>query len=161
MISPSTTTPAYVAALQAAYGAPSQAGFGSAVFFGHSPANELEKAALANYKYFVGDNWERFGEATWIRQWKQVYLRPFGGTHEIVAELYNITDSTAKLAVPMILENIENADKAVQALSAAFDVLAVSQLVVFNIGDGEAMSGILIAGRRYNDETTCLVFLLD
>lgn len=160
MMTTEATKPVYVTTLEAAYGAPSQAGFGSAVFFERS-ASDLVKTARAKYKFFVGDNWERFGEATWLRQWKLVYARPENAKHDIVAELRAISDAQAKLSVPMILEAVENASKARHALSAAFDNVAVSQLAVFNIGDGEAMSGILIAGNRENGGTTCLVFMLD
>jgi hypothetical protein len=37
----------------------------------------------------------------------------------------------------------------------------VQELVVYNTGDGSAMSGLLIAGQRGNGETTFLVFLYD
>lgn len=161
MISTPVAKPAYVAAVEAVYGAPSQAGFGSAVFFERAPGRNLELVARANYKYFLGDNWERFGETVWMRQWKQVYARPVNAEHDIVGELRGITDSAAMVSVPMILENIANAVEARQALSTAFDHPAVAELEVFNIGDGEAMSGILIAGRRASGEMTCLVFLLD
>lgn len=159
MSAPVTHKPAYVAALEAAYGAPSRAGFGSAVFFDESE-NGLEQAALEKYKCFVGANWQVFGETMWLRRWKRVYAR-MGGKRDIVAELRGITDTDAKHSVPMILDNLENADRAREALSAAFDDAAVAQLAVYNIGDGEAMSGILIAGQRAQDETTFLVFLLD
>jgi hypothetical protein len=50
--------------LEAVFGAPSDAGFGSAVFRGTAPTVEaLEAAALAHYRGFVGAKWERFGEA--------------------------------------------------------------------------------------------------
>ena len=69
--------PAYVPALEAAYGAPSQAAFGSAVFHEQSKAaDDLAQAALAKYKYFIGDQWERFGEAAWMGPWKEVYFAP-------------------------------------------------------------------------------------
>ena len=68
--------PAYMPALEAAYGAPSQAGFGSAVFYEPILAgDDLAQAALAKYKYFAGDLWERFGAAAWMGQWKEVYIR--------------------------------------------------------------------------------------
>jgi hypothetical protein len=38
---------------------------------------------------------------------------------------------------------------------------AVTELRVFSLGDGAAMAGILVAGRRDNSEATFLVFLLD
>ena len=37
----------------------------------------------------------------------------------------------------------------------------VSELRVYNIGDGSAMSGLLIAGRRENGEATFLTVLMD
>ena len=62
----------------------------------------------------------------------------------------------------MILDSIEGAETARAALSAAFDDPAVSELRAFNLGDGEAMSGLLVAGRRgASGEATFLVFLMD
>ena len=62
----------------------------------------------------------------------------------------------------MLLDNIENADMAKAALSGVFDDPAVTELRVFTIGDGEAMSGILIAGRDGGSgEATFLLFLMD
>ncbi len=60
----SAPIPNYVSDLQAIYGAPSQAGFGSAMFY--EPAGEsvdLEPIALKIYRHFVGDLWERWSEA--------------------------------------------------------------------------------------------------
>ena len=48
------------------------------------------------------------------------------------------------------------------ALSTAFDDPAVTELRAFNLGDGGAMSGLLVAGRRSpGGESTFLVFLMD
>jgi len=48
------TQPAYMNALEAAYGPPSQAAFGSAVFYDRIPASaDLEEAALAKYRTFL------------------------------------------------------------------------------------------------------------
>lgn len=45
---------------------------------------------------------------------------------------------------------------------AAFDSPAVSELVVYNIGDGEAMSGLIVAGRRSaTGEAAFVTFLMD
>ena len=155
--------PKYVTALEAAYGAPSQAGFGSAVFYEPIAAgDDLAKAALAKYKYFTGELWERWGEAAWMGLWKEIYARPTGGKVGIVAELRSVTDRDARSSVPMILDNIDDAEGARAALAAAFDDPAVTELRVFNLGDGEAMSGLLVAGRRgATGETTYLVFLMD
>ena len=154
--------PDYVAKLEAAYGAPSQAGFGSAVFYEPSvAAGKLEQTALAKYKYFVGELWERWGEEAWMGPWKEVYTRATGTSGDIAAELSGITDVDAKGSVPMILEVVTNAEAARQALSAAFDDPAVAELAVYNLGDGAAMSGLLVAGRRDSGEATLLVFLMD
>ena len=158
-----TGRPAYVTALEAAYGAPSQAGFGSAVFFEPMKAgDDLAKAALAKYKYFTGELWARWGEAAWMGPWKKVYTRPTGAKADIVAELRGIADPDAQNSVSMILDNIDGAEKARAALAAAYDDPAVTELRVFNLGDREAMSGLLVAGRRgAAGEAAFLVFLMD
>ena len=160
---PAAGKPAYVTALEAAYGAPSQKGFGSAVFLEQMAAgDDLTKAALARYKAFTGELWERYGEDAWMGPWKEVLSRPAGAKPDIVAELRGIADPAAQNSVPMILENIDGADKARAALTAAYDDPAVTELRVFNLGDGEAMSGLLVAGyRKAAAEATFLVFLLD
>jgi hypothetical protein len=154
--------PAYVTDLEAAYGPPSQAAFGSAVFYEQkAAAGSLEQAVLGKYKYFVGELWERYGEVAWMGPWKEVYARKPGATRDIIAELQGITDRDAQLSVPMILDAVKDADKARQALSAAYDDAAVADLAVYNLGDSGAMSGLLVAGRRDTGEATFLVFLLD
>jgi hypothetical protein len=154
--------PDYVTKLESAYGAPSQNGFGSAVFFEQlKPTDKLEEAALKKYRYFVGEIWERFGEDAWMSAWKQVYTRPAGDASDIVAELKGITDFDASISVPMVLDVVNNAEAARQALSAAYNDSAIKELLVYKLGDGSAMSGILVAGRLSNGETTYLVFLYD
>ena len=149
--------------LQVAYGGPSQQGFGSAVFYETlASGGDLAEVALSTYRRFVGRLWERYGEAAWMGPWREVYARPPGASREIVAELRGIADRDARLSVPMILDDIAGADAARAALSAAFDDPAVTELRVFNLGDGAAMSGLLLAGRRgASGESTFLVFLMD
>lgn len=146
-----------IAQLVKSYGSPSQAGFGSAVFDeALDPAANLAAAAREKYKYFVGELWERYGEEAWLGPWREVYYRPAGTAPGIVAELRAINDRDVALSASMILDN----DPA--ALAAVFDDPAVTELRVFNLGDGGAMSGLLIAGRRAaTNEATFLVFLLD
>jgi len=154
--------PAYIAMLEASYGPPSQAGFGSAVFYEPlTAAGDLEKQAVGKYRYFVGDLWERFGEEAWMSVWKEVYTRPAGAHQDIASELRNIADFDAQLSIPMILDNIENPLAAQQALSAAFDEPSVDDLRVYTTGDGEAMSGVLVAARRSSGEAYYVLFLLD
>lgn len=159
----SPAKPAYVTALETAYGAPSQAGFGSAVFYQALGAGDsLTDAALAKYKYFVGELWERYGEDAWMGPWKEVYARPADAKPDIVAELRGIADPDAAISAPMILDNIDGAEQARAALAVAYDDPTVTDLRVYNLGDGGAMSGLLVAGyRKVTGEATFLVFLLD
>jgi hypothetical protein len=162
MVTPAAK-PAYVTALEAAYGAPSQAGFGSAVFYEQSqePGN-LEQAAQAQYRYFVGELWERYGEDAWMGSWQMVYTRPPGAEHAIVAELRAIEDRSAAQSVELILDEAADPQAAAQALRGAFDDPTVSELAVYKIGDGAQMAGLLVAARRESaGESIMLVFLLD
>jgi hypothetical protein len=153
--------PDSVTDLEAVYGAPSQAGFGSAVFYEVlEPGTDLEAVALRYYRYFVGDLWERFGEAAWMAPWKLVYTRQPGGKPNIVAELQAIADLGARLSVPMLLET-DDTERGKKALSVTYDDADVNNLAVYSLGDGEAMSGLLVAGQRRTGEATFLVFLLD
>ena len=100
--------PDYVTRLESSYGAPSQAGFGSAVFHEQMKADDdLEQGALAKYQYFTGDLWQRWGEEAWMSPWKEVYARQAGAKPDIVAELRGIADPDAAISVPMILDNID------------------------------------------------------
>jgi len=163
--------PAHVTQLEAAYGGPSQAGFGSAVFCRRlGVAEDLTQAALAIYRTFVGGLWERYGEHAWMGPWKEVYARQPSVAVDLVAELRGIADPAAHMSVPTILDAVDGPEAARAALAAAFDDPAVRELRVFNLGDGQAMSGLLVAGRRgaeggaeggASTEATFLVFLLD
>ena len=157
-----TKKPAYVLEMESAYGAPSQDGFGSAVFFELvEPDDSLETAVLEKYKFYVGEPWDRFGEEAWLSQWRKVYTRAPEAEHEIVAELKSISDRDTANSVPMILSVVKDAESAKLALSNTYDDKDVVDLEVYNLGDGGAMSGLLVAGRRKNNEATFLVFLMD
>lgn len=94
--------------------------------------------------------------------WKEVHSRPSGTTPDIVAELRAITDPDARVSVPMILDNLDGAEQARAALEAVYDDSAITELRVFTLGDGAAMTGILVAGRAAaTGRATFLVFLLD
>jgi DNA polymerase IIIc chi subunit len=151
-----------IANLQALYGPPSQAGFGSAVFCDRvERAEDLEAAALKHYRYFLGKAWEQFGEEAWMASWQRVYQRQAADRRDIVTELRSITDPAAQSSVTMLLDAIADPEAGRQALSAVYDDAEVATLAVYNLGDGAAMSGLLIAGRDHSGETTLLVFLLD
>lgn len=155
--------PAYVTALAAAYGPPSQEAFGSAVFYDESqPPASLEQAALAKYQYFVGDLWTRYGADAWLGAWQQIYTRPQGADHAVVSELRAIKDRSAAQSVDLLLDEVADPKAAQQALATAFDDPAVTELAVYKIGDGAAMAGLLVAARRVaGGQTVMLVFLLD
>jgi hypothetical protein len=61
----------------------------------------------------------------------------------------------------MVLEGLEDAEAAKRALSTAYNHEDVVDLRVYTLGDGGAMSGLLVVGQRSNGETTFLVFLYD
>lgn len=147
--------------LESIYGGPSQAGFGSAVFEARlTDADDLIDAALATYRRFVGPLWERFGERAWMSAWRETYIRPTSGKADIVTELRGISDRSVRASVPMILDSIEAPDAAHCALRASFDDPGVSELRVFNLGDGGALSGLLVAARR-GGNGLFLAFLMD
>lgn len=156
------TLPADVTQLMALYGAPSQAGFGSAVFHeAIAPGADLEPVALRVYKHFVGTLWEQYGESAWMCPWKPVYVRPTETQPDIVAELKAIADSAVANHVPILLmDETEDYARAQQALAAVFDQPQVTDLRVYAIGDGAALSGLLLVGYRPN-EMTILISLLD
>ena len=154
--------PAAVAALEAAFGPPSQAGFGSAVFYDRlAPDADLEQAALARYRFFVGDLWERYGADAWLGPWQRVYTRPPGAPRAIVAELRALANRDAALSASVLLEGVDAPERAQAALAATFDDPAVAELAVFTLGDGGAMAGLLVAGQREDRGAIFLVFLLD
>lgn len=158
------TKPNFVAELEAIFGGPSQSGFGSAVFHDEQPMEEatidIKQAAFAKHQFFCGETWTRFGEANWKSVWNEVFLRHSGGTG-IVSELRSIREPMVKSIVPMLLDEIENKEVAYAALAKAFDATTVEHLVVFSMGDNNAMSGILIAADRGSEGRIYLAFLMD
>jgi hypothetical protein len=154
--------PGGTAELQSVFGGPSSSGFGSAVFVESVAADgDLEKAALGVYRRFVGQLWERWGEAAWMGPWKQAFARTSPGRGDIVAELRSVSDPVVSSAAGMLLDAGQDPAAARSALAGAFDLVDVGDLRIFTIGDGEAMSGLLIAGRRERGDATFLAFLMD
>jgi hypothetical protein len=153
--------PDYVAELERIYGAPRDSGFGSAVFYEPSTSEgDLEAIALKYYRYFLGDLWSRFGEAVWMNHWQRVYRRGLDDKPDIVAVLRAIAAPDVRSSVPLLLETDE-AETSRQALAIAFDDAKVKELEIYKIGDGEAMSGLLVAGQRHTREKIFLVLLMD
>lgn len=152
--------PDYVQRLEENFGAPSRSGFGSTVLFApEAKAATLEEVALAAYRHFTGKLWQEWGEAVWMGAWKLIFRRT--DSRSIIAELRGLVDPPAKSSSELILDATANPAQGKAALSAAFDDAAVSELLVFGIGDSAAMSGLLIAARRTNGDVTVLMLLMD
>ena len=98
----------------------------------------------------------------WLSAWQQIYARPQGAERAVVSELRAIKDRSSAQSVELLLDEAADPPTAHQALAAAFDDPAVTELVVYKIGDGAAMAGLLVAARRAaGGQTLVLVFLLD
>ncbi len=149
--------------LEAVYGGPSESGFGSAVFRlpAADTADDLDAAAEAIYRRFVGDAWKLGGDDAWMGPWKCVYERAAGTEPAIVAELRGIDDQAAKGSIPLLMDLLPDPGAAEQALSAAFDEPGMAAVRVYNIGDGAAMSGIILAGEKDTGERVFVTALLD
>jgi hypothetical protein len=94
--------------------------------------------------------------------WKEVYRRTQNFKGDIINELKAITDLNTRFSVPMFLDGIENPQKAQAALETAFNDSAISELTIHNIGDGGAMSGLIItAFRKTKGDATFVIFLMD
>lgn len=152
--------PGYVQALEEKFGAPNRNGFGSTVLFGTAASRDgLVRLAGDAYRYFVGDLWDRWGEAAWMGAWRLVFERTT--SRDVVSELSKLPDPQTRLSADVILTGTEDPASSRAALAEAFDHPAVADLIVYNIGDGGAMSGLLVAARRTNGEATFLMFLMD
>lgn len=161
-ITPDADKPAYLQALEAVFGGPSQEGFGSAVFFTPGAQNvALEESVQACYQHFVGKLWEKWGAQAWLGPWRETYVRGGSTQKDIIAELRGIEDTENRQQAAMLLETNDNPAAAQAAVATAYNDPGVTELRVYNIGDGEAMSGLLIAGLRDNAELTILAFLMD
>lgn len=152
-----------IATLQSRFGQPSQAGFGSAVFYSSKAPStyQIETEALACYRYFLGPTWEKLGEQNWLSTWSMVYERKSDTNTNIVSELKSIADGEVRMSAGLLLENQEDSEVAAAALQSAFDHPAVCELKVFKIGDGAAMSGLLIAANIQEAGCLSLILLLD
>jgi hypothetical protein len=154
------TIPADVRQLETVFGKPSQSGFGTTVLFDHANhRDDLERLALEKYKYFTGNLWEKYGQAAWMGSWRMVHERE--GAGNIVSELHGIEDVEARRSASAFLDGVADPQETKQALSQALDDRQVENVMVFNVGDGEALSGILLAARGTDNGAFFIVFILD
>lgn len=149
--------------LERVFGPPSTSGFGSAAFRVPLPAAEdLESVARSTYRSFVGPLWDRWGEEAWMGPWAEVYVRPEGGEPDVLAELGSLHDPRVASSVSILWEGAEDPAAASKALRAAFDDDGVTRFALYSIGDGAAMSGLLLAGARAAEgEAVILTLLMD
>lgn len=149
--------PDAIEGLQRAFGGPNQSAFGSATFF-EPKVDEasLEKEAFTKYQHFCGSTWTRFGEENWRAAWKLLYASDSDGGQGIITTLNNLNGLGIQSIISMLLE----APDAEIALVKSFEGGNVESLQIYSIGDGSAMSGILIAAQRVEGRVF-LLFLMD
>ena len=148
-----------IESLMNVYGKPSSAVFGSSVFYNTLNYTPLESEALNNYKAFLGGQWNADTETRWKSTWKKCFERPKGTTPDILTELNGIKDADAKRSVPLLTELIDNADQGKLALAAVFNHADMTKVEVYTVGDGEALSGLLLCG-LFTENTVCSVICL-
>lgn len=151
-----------IASLENVYGKASAAGFGSAVY--QEPVDmsaQPDAIAIKHYREFLGPKWNAERAAAWMSTWKTVYARPKDSQGDILAELASISDPDAKQSVGLLTEFIENASAGQEAMAAVFNHGDIVDLSIHSIGDGEAMSGIMVTALFSGGHTCSLVALMD
>ena len=158
-------SPALVRELEGVFGAASSAAFGSSVFFECQSSSgyplSLVDASIEKYRSFCGETWARFGEEKWLSGWKELYHRLLGDTSGIVNELRSVKAQPLRSCAAMFLDENEDNDAVHRLLSKAFDGDQVKELRIFALGDGEAMTGFLIAADVNDLGQLFLAFLMD
>lgn len=150
--------PAGLAELVSVFGGPNQEGFGSAVFHEELAADaDLAGTALACYRHFRGRRWSAADEAGW----QLAGTRPAGAAPDILAELRALPDAQARRSAAALPDCAEDPERAARALAAVFDAPGFAGLTIHRIGDGEALNGVMIAGRDAGGCAVFLAFLMD
>ena len=114
-----------------------------------------------SYRYFVGHAWEEFGEENWTKTWAESYLRPSGKHPGILQEMAQLKEHPIALAASQVTENHDDPKGASEALSDVFDAASICEVRLYNIGDTEAITGVLIAALSSSGRGIALVFLMD
>lgn len=151
------------ARLQALLGPCAPVGMGDAVC--HEPLAAgvpLETWARDKSLVLANKGWENFQPEMWRAQFRELYRRPESATGAITDELAALTGDNIELVIGNFLDNRDNAGELKQSLTAVFDAPAMSEVVVYRIGDGQALAGVLLVGRqRGKNEVTCVYHLWD
>lgn len=121
---------------------------------------QLESYAKGRYEYFAGDAWANFGAENWLATWNRVYQRVSRQGAKILDELKDIEEPSTNLAASQLTENHDEPDRARDALAQVFDSEEILKLHLYQVGDTEAITGVLIAAVSAQD-AIALVFLMD
>lgn len=122
----------------------------------------LVTVAREVYRDFVGELWERYGADAWLASWSLAAARDSDRAASVIDLLESLEDPLTRSAADMLVNANPDPDAARNALIVAFDQERVGHMEIYSIGDGEAMSGVLIAAHiRDASEATFLVFLMD
>ncbi len=154
--------PTWVQELEKSFGGANQTAFGTAVFYQLTIAETVDVEQLARkwYQFFCGPSWEKLGADSWLGTWKRVDLAS-NKSRTLLDELANLEDHEARRSAATMLEGHEDPSTAKKVLSQVMDDPAVEERRIYKIGDGGAMSGILIVCQRNKNEFAFLTFLLD
>ena len=148
--------------LEQMFGGVSHDGAGSSVYrITKEDAAIIDTVAWLHFKQYLGPKYTDASAAQWKKGWEKVYVRKVhpDSSHNINTELSRHKDPRVKVSVPLLLEFVEPVVKARQALAGAYNRKDMKELAIFVIGDGEAYSGLLIAG-RYKDGTGCTLIAM-
>lgn len=143
--------------LEQLFGGVSHAGSGSSVYrIGKENTGAIDSVAWTQFKEYLGPMYTDASAARWKKGWEKVYVRKVhpDSSKNINTELNQHKDPRVKSAVPLLLEFVQPVVKARQALAGVYNRKDIKELAIFLVGDGEAYSGLLIAG-RYKDGTGC------
>ena len=122
----------------------------------------LDEWARAKSLVLANKNREVFEPQMWLANFHEVARRPARTEGRIIDELLARKGDNFELVVENFLTNRDDAADLRTALTAVFDGPHMAEVVVYSMGDGEALNGLLIVGRhRASEEATCVYHLWD
>jgi hypothetical protein len=148
--------------LEEMFGGVSHDGAGSSVYrITKEDKGIIDSIAWGQFKQYLGSKYTDATASQWKRGWEKVYVRNLktDSSQNINTELSRHKDSRVKSSVPLLLEFVQPVVKARQALGGVYNRKDIKELAIFIVGDGEAYSGLIIAG-RYKDETGCTLIAM-
>lgn len=148
--------------LEQMFGGVSHDGAGSSVYrITKEDVGIIDSVAWSHFKQYLGPKYTDTTASQWKKGWAKVYVRDLlsDSSHNINTELSRHKDPRVKASVPLLLEFVQPVVKARQALGGVYNRKDIKELAIFVIGDGEAYSGLLIAG-RYADGTGCTLIAM-